>query len=258
MRSSIPLYDALATSYDSHFQVLHRRAYDDLAWEYVQPLLPAGPGRIIDAGCGIGRWAQRFLALGHAVIGIEQATAMANAARARLADNPSFTLIEASMEEVDLPEGEADLVLALGSLQYSHDPQRMIERLAKWTKIGGSVFVLVDSLVALVLELLAVGKQEDALKSLQTRMGTWIQGDHIADNHQLDRDRLLKYFLDSGLIDVSVHGLLVGASAFGRARLVESLQFDWERQMTLERQLARNPLLADLGKQLLVFGRKPQ
>jgi SAM-dependent methyltransferase len=258
MRSSVPLFNSLAATYDRHFQVLHRRAYDDLAWEFVQPLLPPELGCVIDVGCGVGRWSQRLLALGHAVIGIEQAPAMANAARARLADNRAFTLIEGSMEEADLPQGQADLVIALGSLQFSYEPQAMIKRFAQWTKAGGAVFVLVDSLVALVLELLALGQQDDALKSLLTRMGTWIQGDCIADNHQLDRSRLLNYFLDSGLTEVSVHGLLVGASALGRSGLNERLQSDWGRQMTIERQLASNPLLADLGKQLLVFARKGQ
>ncbi|RBP14140.1 ubiquinone/menaquinone biosynthesis C-methylase UbiE [Roseiarcus fermentans] len=258
MRSSAPLFDSLAPSYDRHFQVPHRRAYDDLAWEFVQPLTPRQPGCVVDAGCGVGRWSERLLALGHAVIGVEQAPAMAKAARARLADYPSFTLIERPMEEVDLPQGRADLVIALGSLQYSRDPSTMIQRFARWTKPGGAVFVLVDSLVALVLELVALGRPEDALTALRTRMGTWIQADHIADNHQLDRSRLVTWFSQSGLTEVSAHGLLVGASALGRHRLSESLESDWERQMALERRLASDPLLADLGKQLLVFGRKPQ
>jgi SAM-dependent methyltransferase len=255
MRSSIPLYDALAPGYDAHWEAPHRRAYDDLAWEFVQPLLPATPGQVIDAGCGNGRWATRIVGLGHTVIGIEQAPAMAEAARSRLGTD-RFRLIEGSMEEVDLPEGRADLVLALGSLQYTSDPEHMIGRLARWTRAGGAVVVLVDSQVALVLELMAAGRWEEALQCLETRMGTWVQGEESADNHQIDRDRLVDAFRRAGLSGIRARGLLVGASAFGRQRLMRGLTQDWDRQMALERRLADSFLLADLGKQLLVSGRR--
>jgi SAM-dependent methyltransferase len=110
MRSSIALYNSLAADYDTHWQAPHRRAYDDLAWEYVQPLLPAVPGHVIDAGCGNGRWAARIAGLGHSVTGIEQAPAMAEAARTSVRTD-RFRLVEGPMEEVELPEGRADLVL---------------------------------------------------------------------------------------------------------------------------------------------------
>ena len=255
MRSSVPLYNALATSYDAHWEAPHRRAYDALAWELVHPLLPAVPGCVIDAGCGVGRWAERLVGLGHYVVGIEQAPAMARAARARLRTD-RFELIEGSMEEVELPEGQADLTLALGSLQYARDPEQMIERLARWTRVGGSVVVLVDSLVALVLELVASAKRDEALQCLETRTGIWVQGEHCADNHQLDRDRLVKAFRRAGLSGIFAHGLLVGASALGRQQLIERLTHDWDGQMALERRLAESPLLVDLGKQLLVSGRR--
>jgi len=63
MRSSQALYSALAPSYAEHFEVPHRRAYDTLAWERVQQILPQR-GPIVDAGCGVGRWVGRLLGLG--------------------------------------------------------------------------------------------------------------------------------------------------------------------------------------------------
>lgn len=116
--------------------------------------------------------------------------------------------------------------------------------------------MLVDSQVALVLELLASGKHGEALGRVETRMGTWVQGEESADNHQLDRDRLVDAFQRAGLTGIRAHGLLVGASAFGLQRLIENLRRDWSGQMALERRLAESFLLADLGKQLLVCGRR--
>jgi SAM-dependent methyltransferase len=255
MQSSAPLFNALAADYDAHFDAPHRRAYDLLAWECVQALLPRPPGRIIDAGCGVGRWAERLIALGHFVVGIEPAAAMVSAARARLPVD-RFELIEGLMEEVELSRGRADLTMALGSLQYVADPEDTIQRLASWTRIGGHVVVLVDSLVALVLELLASGRAAEALSCLKSKRGRWIQGQHYADNHQLDCNRVVAAFQRAGLTNVCARGLLVGASALGRQKLADRLTNDWEEQLSIERELAENPLLADVGKQLLVFGQR--
>ena len=44
VRSSAPLYDALAADYDAHFAAPHRRAYDELAWEVCAAVVAVGAG----------------------------------------------------------------------------------------------------------------------------------------------------------------------------------------------------------------------
>ena len=255
MRPSAPLFDALAAAYDEHFAVPHRAAYDALAWERLEAVLPERPGLVVDAGCGVGRWAERLIAMGHRVIGIEPAAAMARAARER---NPGdqFTLVEGRMEDVEL-EAQADVVMAMGSLQYTSDPEAAIARLASWTRPGGIVLVLVDSLVALAIELLRAGKQEEALERLCTHQGVWQTDGQSADLHLLHRERLETAFTAAALQDVRSHGLLVGASVDGRDQLAEALEEDPEARLSTERELMAFPELADLGKQLLVEGRVP-
>ena len=142
---SVALYDEMAQSYDAIFEEqTYRRAYDLLAGEYVGRVLPATRGLIVDAGCGTGRWAARWLALGHSVIGIEQAPRMAALAR-RKALGPSFRLIEASMTEAEIEESTADLVVAMGSIQYLADPAAAMSRFVRWLKPGGRVCVYTDS-----------------------------------------------------------------------------------------------------------------
>jgi ubiquinone/menaquinone biosynthesis C-methylase UbiE len=260
MRSCIPLYNSLASDFDAFFAVPHRRAYDDLAWEKILPLLPAESGIVVDVGCGVGRWAERFLALGHFFIGIEQAPAMMAVARQRLQTSlPDGMVewIEGPMEEINLPDSKAHLVVAMGSVQYSSEPEQMIKRFAKWTQPGGWVAILVDSLVALVLELIASGKEAEALKRLETGIAVWRQEDQQAEYHLFDRLRLEEAFDDAGLTAITSCGLLVGASALGRDRLTSRLLEETERQIALERKLASHELLADVGKQILVYGQRP-
>lgn len=255
MRPSAPLFDALAAEYDEHFAVPHRAAYDELAWERMTALLPERPGLVVDAGCGVGRWAERLIQMGHSVIGIEPAPSMAQAARQRnLGDR--FTLIEGRMEDVEL-EAQADVVMAMGSLQYTRDPEAAVTRLARWTRSGGTVLVLVDSLVALAIELLRAGKKEEALERLRTHQGVWRTDGQSADLHLLHRERLEAAFTEAGLEDIRAFGLLVGASIAGRDQLTRDLNEDPEARLTSERELAAFPQVADLGKQLLVEGRIP-
>jgi SAM-dependent methyltransferase len=255
MRPSQALYSALAPSYLEHFEIPHRHAYDTLAWERVRPLLPER-GPIVDAGCGVGRWVGRLTALGYDVIGVEQAPGMI--AELRRADyGPGFTLVEESMETADLTEASAGLVLALGSLQYTSDPTATVRRFATWLRPGGTVVALVDSLVALVIELLQQGRTEEAMERLRTRVGCWSMAGHEADMHLMDRDRLRQVFLDAGLRQVEVSGLLATAAPLGRERLNERLRDDWDEHLAVERALSAHPVLADIGKQLLVTGRRP-
>jgi SAM-dependent methyltransferase len=256
MRSSVPLFDSLAAGYDEHFQATHRRAYDDLAWERVTALLPPPPELVIDAGCGVGRWARRLVGLGYQVIGLEQAPAMVAELRRRPIGD-GFTLVEGPMETAALHQSQAGMALAMGSLQYTADPAAMLARMARWVRRGGVVCVLVDSLVALVLELLREGRTEEALERLQSRRGLWVQGSHAADLHLFDRAGLAQLMAAAGLESVRVVGLLISASALGRDALAARLATDPAGQLALERALAANPVMADTGKHLFASGRRP-
>ena len=167
-----------------------------------------------------------------------------------------FTLLEQDMETVSLPTGSVDVVLAMGSLQYTQRPAETVRLFATWTKPGGSVCVLTDSLVALVLELLRNNKEEEAQDRLKTRAGVWKQHGVEADLHLLDRDTLEAYFRGAGLADVRTRGLLVTASAWG----IESCQAQMTSNelafLQLERTLSRFSAVADVGKQILTVGRK--
>src|SRR6476659_8859165 len=144
--SSAPLYDLLAPTYEEHFAVPHRTAYDTLAWELCARWLPEPPAQVVDVGCGIGRWAQRLTGLGYSVLGIEPAPLMAQRARERLGDDERFRLVESRVEQVELAPATADAVVAMGSLQYTDDPAAAVEQMAGWLRPGGTLALLVDSL----------------------------------------------------------------------------------------------------------------
>ena len=189
-RASMDLYSALAQTYDGTYdQPSHRRAYDILAWELVSALLPPA-AHVIDAGIGAGRWLPRLLEAGHRVTGIEQAPGMI-AILEGLDLPPGFTLLRSAMEEAPVQPAGADLVMAMGSVQYAPDPGAMIRRFARWTRPGGHVCVYADSLVSLVLELVRENRAAEAVERLATRRGVLGQDDVSAAASRFRRDQRL-------------------------------------------------------------------
>lgn len=262
---AVEFYSQLAEGYDRDFDVLHRKAYDDLAWQAVEELLPDRPGTIVDVGCGTGRWAERLVAAGHRVVGIEPAPAMADeAARRGLGD--AFVLVGADVDDAGLaaggrhhgllPDG-ADIVLAMGSVQYAPDPSTSIRTMASWLRPGGGLAMLCDSLCGLVLELLGRGDPAQAVERALSRTGRWTRGGLIVEHHLLDAGSLRRAYEDAGLTAVEVRGLLVAAAAVGHARFYSELDEEWEATLDRERTLSRVEALAESGKQLLAIGRRP-
>ena len=104
-QSRIALFDRWSETYDR--SVLDERGvhegYDDVL-ETVVRAAGVQPGqRLLDLGIGTGNLAQRFLALGCVVWGLDFSPAMLARARAKL---PEVTLIQADLREPWPPEGE--------------------------------------------------------------------------------------------------------------------------------------------------------
>jgi len=256
--NSIRLYDTFAPDFDASFEAPdHRKAYDLLAWEYLSRLLPPSSGIVVDAGCGTGRWVERLLARGHRVIGIEHAPEMVNVLKGKNF-GPAFTLIAEDMESARLEPQSVDVVMAMASVQYTRNPAEMIRRFASWTKPGGAVCVMVDSLVALVLELIRMNKKEEALLRLRTGRGVFRVGSERADLHLHDSRTLVSYFVDAGLADIACHGLPVTSSVWGREGCAQAMATDEAAFLDLERELSRFSVMADAGKHILVSGRRPR
>lgn len=256
--NSAKLYDAIAPNYDAGYEAAtYQRAYDKLAWTRAIDLLPARSCTVIDAGCGTGRWAEWLTLAGHRVIGIEQSAEMVRQIENRnLGD--TFTLLQERMENVDLSRTGADAVFAMGSLQFTNDPAAQLKRFVSWLRPGGHIAIYVDSLVALVLELLRIGKTEEALLRLHTHMGEWQTHGQSANVHLYDERRLRADFAAAGLISIQAYGLLSSASAHGSSVCTKHMQEDEAAFLECERQLSMSPLLVDVGKHILMLGQKPE
>lgn len=137
--------DGFASVYlaaDERGELRDHGALDDL----VARALPAGErlkrARILDVGCGAGRWAARLVAAGaREVVGVEPAPPMARAAAARGLDR--FELHACPVEHYE-PTGLFDAVLASMSLDHVEDLAPVLQRLAEHLVPHGRLIVTTE------------------------------------------------------------------------------------------------------------------
>ena len=158
------------------------------------------------------------------------------------------------MEDAEIEPGSADLVIAIGSLQYADDPAAALRRIVGWVRPGGTVAVMVDSHVALVLELLHSGRVQEAFERLSTRRGLFHFGDHAASLHLYDRANLAADMTAAGLESLRFHGLAAGATAIGRSGLARNMAENETETLRAERILADDSAMVDCGLHILGIG----
>lgn len=154
-------------------------------------------------------------------------------------------------------EDTADVVLAMGSIQYATSPALVAQRMRKWLAPGGLFVAHVDGLVALTLELLRLGKTDEALLRLTNGWGVFKYEQHAARLNLFDRASLNGLLVDAGLVDIEMRGLLITPAALGRQGSEALLAEDESAFLALEQALSQSPSMTDAGKHVLAWGRRP-
>jgi SAM-dependent methyltransferase len=111
--------------------------YDRLRPRYPEPALRwalgGRPRRVVDLGAGTGILSRAVTALGHEVIPVEPDEAM----RAQfVAVSPGLTPVAGRAEELPLPDGDADAVVA-GQAYHWFDPEPTHAEVARVLRPGG-------------------------------------------------------------------------------------------------------------------------
>jgi 2-polyprenyl-3-methyl-5-hydroxy-6-metoxy-1,4-benzoquinol methylase len=114
----------------------YNRVIDCCQWLALRRWLKVSEGtRVLDVGCGVGRWSRRLARRGATVTGIDLSPTMIAQARQRAAADGVNDRCRFETQDLrDLDAGDAfDLVLGVTVLQHILDPQALREALRRMT-----------------------------------------------------------------------------------------------------------------------------
>ena len=99
--------------------------------------VPRDGGTVLDVATGTGLVAERLVAAGHRVTGLDQSADMLELARARFGE--TVDLVQASATEIPFPSATFDHLTFTYLLRYVDDPGATLAELARVVKPGGTI-----------------------------------------------------------------------------------------------------------------------
>jgi 2-polyprenyl-3-methyl-5-hydroxy-6-metoxy-1,4-benzoquinol methylase len=108
------------------------------------PLESLRGARVLDAGCGMGRFAEVCINAGADVHAIDLSTAVEAAAR-NLGRHPNASFYQADIMNLPFPPGTFDVVYSLGVLHHTPDTRKAFLSLVPLVKPGGRIVIWVYS-----------------------------------------------------------------------------------------------------------------
>jgi SAM-dependent methyltransferase len=94
--------------------------------------------RVLEVGCGAGRFTEVLLGAGAEVWAVDASSAV-DAARENLGDHARVHLAQADLFDLPFEEGVFDRVLCYGVLQHTPDPRRAFTTVCGYAKPGGAI-----------------------------------------------------------------------------------------------------------------------
>jgi SAM-dependent methyltransferase len=189
---------------------------------------------VIELGCGTAYFGAWLARRGARVTGVDITTAQLETAR-RMQDefDLHFPLVEASAEDVPLPEGSFDLAVSEYGASIWCDPDLWIGEASRLLRPGGRLVFLCNSTLSILCSP-DEGKVEERLLRPQSDLGRfeW-PGEDEGVNYHLAHGEMIRILRDKGFVVEALHERLAPESATDH-EYYDFVPAEWARRWPAE------------------------
>jgi ubiquinone/menaquinone biosynthesis C-methylase UbiE len=129
-------YDKIAETYNRRFAA---DPQNQLARAILTQALARQPGRILEVGCGTGRWLADLHPAGELLYGLDLSIGMLHQARAR---DQRLHLVQGRAERLPFPASTFNLVYCVNALHHFSQPQDFIREAYRLLGTGGALAII--------------------------------------------------------------------------------------------------------------------
>ncbi|MFA7116959.1 MAG: class I SAM-dependent methyltransferase [Bacteroidales bacterium] len=239
------------------------KLYNESWWRYIQPLLPKNNhGRILEAGCGTGRWAERLVPMGFDLVLSDISSNMIAKAK-EYAEKKGFVK-NICFEELDvcdlhsLQSESFDMVISTGEpISMCSDPKQAISEFCRVVRPGGYVICDSGNRYRKAYDNFQLSPSEQVLKILET--GEYEGRDGITA-HLLGPTELTEIFTTQKMELLTLAGIMPMFSFPPDKNLKKALEnkATYQAMVTISKKYAQRPEIVSLSSRLLVVAQKPR
>jgi SAM-dependent methyltransferase len=236
--------------------------YDESWWGYVEPLLAdISGGRVLEAGCGTGRWAERLAPMGFSVA-LSDISPNMLAKAGEYAEEHGFG-DNLRFEELDVCDLHAfgdssfDMVLSTGEpITICSDPQKAISEYCRVVRPGGHVLCDAGNRYRRAFELFRQGRGGEIEEVLAT--GVCLGHDGLP-MHLLGPGELQNRFEEEGMEVLTVAGItpMFGFPPDGASKAALEDEKTLQAMQVIARDYAERPEIVAQSSRILAVARKP-
>lgn len=232
-RPSVQKYhDRVAHSYDRSYEDEYWQWHDQLTWDYLKPHLPTDLSkRIVDLGCGTGKWAARLAKSGYHVTAVDISPQMLDQAREKLAEqsaSPRCEFLQADLCAMPaIPDSTFACAVALGDpIGCTDSPPKALKEIRRILALDGLLIATFDNRLAAIDFYLQSGDPRELEAFLRVGRTHWLTKD-AAERfpiHTYGPTELRKWLETSGFTIVEMLGKTVLPMRHHRQLLADSAQ----------------------------------
>lgn len=183
-RSSVQKYhDRVAARYDHSYADAFWIWHDALTWDYLKPFLPRDmSAKVVDLGCGTGKWGARIGKSGYEVTSVDISAKMLDQARRKLEQtcgSAQLVFIQADLGDLSvLPANAFSLAIALGDpIGCTSSPPRSMKEIRRILADDGVLVATFDNRLAAIDHYLSGGDRRALRRFLRDGRTHWLTRD---------------------------------------------------------------------------------